>query len=156
MSWHCPPAYLDEVARPALARGAASAGRDIPPIVAQAAVVVTEDRAAAREWARPHLVRFVQSPVYATMFAAAGFLQGDDDDVTDDLLGALVISGSEETITEELARRATVDEVFATHIPQPDPWARWTSSCERSPPSAPGQPERHASRRRGHVGRRSR
>jgi hypothetical protein len=55
------------------------------------------------------------------MFAAAGFPQGDDDDVTDDLLDALVISGSEETITEELARRATVDEVFATHIPGPDP-----------------------------------
>jgi hypothetical protein len=44
MSWHCPPAYLDEVARPALARGAASAGRDIPPIVAQVAVAVTDDR----------------------------------------------------------------------------------------------------------------
>ena len=28
-----------------------------------------------------------------------------------------------EKITEELARRATVDEVFATHIPGPDPAA---------------------------------
>jgi alkanesulfonate monooxygenase SsuD/methylene tetrahydromethanopterin reductase-like flavin-dependent oxidoreductase (luciferase family) len=121
MSWHCPPAYLDEVARPALALGAASAGRDVPPIVQQVAVAVTEDPAAAREWARPHLVPFVNSPVYASMFAAAGLPQGGDGSVTDDLLDALVISGSEESITEELARRATVDEVFATHIPGPDP-----------------------------------
>jgi alkanesulfonate monooxygenase SsuD/methylene tetrahydromethanopterin reductase-like flavin-dependent oxidoreductase (luciferase family) len=46
MSWHCPPAYLDEVARPALALGAASAGRDTPPIVQQVTVAVTEDPAA--------------------------------------------------------------------------------------------------------------
>jgi alkanesulfonate monooxygenase SsuD/methylene tetrahydromethanopterin reductase-like flavin-dependent oxidoreductase (luciferase family) len=121
MSWHCPPAYLDEVARPALARGAASADRAVPPIVAQVAVAVTEDRAAAREWARPHLVPFVNSPVYATMFAAAGYPQPGHGGVTDDLLDALVISGSQEAITEELARLASVDEVFATHIPGPDP-----------------------------------
>jgi alkanesulfonate monooxygenase SsuD/methylene tetrahydromethanopterin reductase-like flavin-dependent oxidoreductase (luciferase family) len=123
MSWYCPPAYLDEVARPALIRGAASADRAVPPIVQQVAVAVTEDRAAAREWARPHLVSFVNSPVYATMFAAAGFPQPGDGGVTDDLLDALVISGSPESITEELARRAAVDEVFATHIPGPDPQA---------------------------------
>jgi alkanesulfonate monooxygenase SsuD/methylene tetrahydromethanopterin reductase-like flavin-dependent oxidoreductase (luciferase family) len=121
MSWHCPPAYLDDVARPALARGAASAGRAVPPIVQQVAVAVTDDRAVAREWARPHLVPFVNSPVYATMFAAAGFPQPGDGTATDDLLDALVISGSEESITEELARRAAVDEVFATHVPGPDP-----------------------------------
>jgi alkanesulfonate monooxygenase SsuD/methylene tetrahydromethanopterin reductase-like flavin-dependent oxidoreductase (luciferase family) len=121
MSWHCPPAYLDEVARPALARGAASAGRAIPPIVHQVAIAITEDRAAAREWARPELVRFVNSPVYANMFAAAGYPQPGDGTVTDELLDALVISGSPDAITEELARRATRDEVFATHIPGPDP-----------------------------------
>jgi len=121
MSWHCPPAYLNEVARPALARGAASADRAIPAIVQQVAVAVTEDRAAAREWARPHLVPFVNSPVYATMFAAAGYPQLGDGSVTDELLDALVISGSQEAITEELARRASVDEIFATHIPGPDP-----------------------------------
>jgi alkanesulfonate monooxygenase SsuD/methylene tetrahydromethanopterin reductase-like flavin-dependent oxidoreductase (luciferase family) len=121
MSWHCPPAYLDEVARPALASGAASAGRAIPPIVQQVAVAVTEDRAAAREWARPHLVRFVKSPVYAAMFAAAGFPQPGDGTVSDDLLDALVLCGSQDSIAEELARRAAVDEVFATHIPGPNP-----------------------------------
>jgi 5,10-methylenetetrahydromethanopterin reductase len=121
MSWHCPPAYLDEVARPALARGAEAAGRAVPPVVQQVAVAVTEDRAAARAWARPHLVPFVNSPVYATMFAAAGYPQPGDGGVTDQLLDALVISGSEESVTEELARRASVDEVFATHIPGPDP-----------------------------------
>lgn len=123
MSWHCPPAYLDDVARPALERGAASTGRAVPPIVQQVAVAVTEDHAAARAWARPRLAPFVNSPVYATMFAAAGYPQPGDGSVTDDLLDALVISGSAESITEELARRAAVDEVFATHIPGPDPHA---------------------------------
>ncbi|WP_198145504.1 LLM class flavin-dependent oxidoreductase [Frankia sp. EAN1pec] len=120
MSWHCPPAYLDNVARPALARGAASAGRAIPPIVQQVAVAVTENRAQALEWARPHLVPFVNSPVYATMFAEAGYPQPGDGIVTDELLDALIISGSPESIIEELAHRAEVDEVFATHIPGPD------------------------------------
>ena len=55
------------------------------------------------------------------MFAAAGYPQPGDGGVTDQLLDALVISGSEESVTEELARRASVDEVFATHIPGPDP-----------------------------------
>jgi 5,10-methylenetetrahydromethanopterin reductase len=122
MSWYCPPAYLDDVARPALARGAASTGRPtVPPIVQQVAVAVTPDRAEAREWARPHLVGFVNSPVYANMFAGAGYPQPGDGVVTDDLLDALVICGSQESITEELARRAAVDEVFATHIPGPNP-----------------------------------
>jgi 5,10-methylenetetrahydromethanopterin reductase len=90
-------------------------------MVQQVAVAVTDDRAAALEWARPHLVPFVNSPAFAAMFAEAGYPQPGDGVVTDDLLDALVISGSEESITKELARRATVDEVFATHVPGPDP-----------------------------------
>jgi 5,10-methylenetetrahydromethanopterin reductase len=121
MSWNCPPAYLDAVARPALARGAASAGRAVPHIVQQVGVAVTEDRAQAWDWARPELARFLKTSAYTTMFAAAGYPQPADGTVTDELLDALVISGSEEEITEELARRATVDDVFATHIPGPDP-----------------------------------
>ena len=114
MSWHCPPTYLDEVARPALARGAASAGRAVPPIVQQVAVAATESREQAVEWARPHVTPFVNKPVYASMFAAAGYPQAGDGTVTDELLDALVISGSQDAIADELARRAAVDEVFAT------------------------------------------
>ena len=122
MSWFCPPAYLDAVARPAMARGAASTGRPtVPPIVQQVAVAVTENRDDVREWARPHLAGFVSSPVYAAMFAGAGYPQPDDGTVTDALLDALVIYGSPESITEELARRAATDELFATHIPGPHP-----------------------------------
>jgi alkanesulfonate monooxygenase SsuD/methylene tetrahydromethanopterin reductase-like flavin-dependent oxidoreductase (luciferase family) len=120
MSWHCPPAYLDDIARPALARGAESTGRAVPHIVQQVSVAVTENRAQALEWARPHLVPFVNSPVYATMFAAAGYPQCGNGTVTDDLLDALVICGSQEAIAEELARRAEVDEVFATLMAGPD------------------------------------
>ncbi|WP_165367865.1 LLM class flavin-dependent oxidoreductase, partial [Phytoactinopolyspora endophytica] len=86
MSWYCPPAYLDDVARPALARGAAAAGRAVPHIVQQVAVAVTDDRAAALEWARPHLVPFVNTPAFANMFATAGYPQPGDGGVTDDLL----------------------------------------------------------------------
>jgi hypothetical protein len=89
--------------------------------VQQVAVAVTEDRAAAREWARPELVPFVNSPVYANMFAAAGYPQRGDGFPTDELVDALVISGSQEAIICELARRAERDDVFATHIPGPDP-----------------------------------
>jgi 5,10-methylenetetrahydromethanopterin reductase len=120
MSWHCPTTYLDVVARPALARGAVSASRPVPRIVQQVSVAATENREQALEWARPHLVPFVNAPVYATMFAAAGYPQAGDGTVTDELLDALVISGSQEAIADELARRAAVDDVFATLMSGPD------------------------------------
>jgi alkanesulfonate monooxygenase SsuD/methylene tetrahydromethanopterin reductase-like flavin-dependent oxidoreductase (luciferase family) len=120
MSWNCPPDYLDDVARPALAKGAAEAGRRVPPLVQQVGVAVTTDRHQALEWARPHLVPFVNAPFYASMFAAAGYPQAGDGSVSDELLDALVVSGDEDQITAELARRANVDEVFATHVPGPD------------------------------------
>lgn len=121
MSWYCPPAYLDAVARPEVASGAAKAGRPTPPIVQQVAVAVTDDREAAREWARPQVVPFVNTPAFATMFAAAGYPQAGDGSVTDELIHALLITGTEDEIVKELANRARVDEVFATHMPGPDP-----------------------------------
>lgn len=123
MSWHCPPGYLDEVARPALARGAAAADRPVPPLLQQVAVAVTEDPAQAREWARPQLVPFLNAPVYTNMFAAAGYPQPGNGQATDELIDALVIHGTEAQITDELARRAEVDDVIATHFPGPDPEA---------------------------------
>lgn len=121
MSWYCPPAYLDAVARPAVAAGAAKADRPAPPIVQQVAVAVTDDREAAREWARPQLVPFVKTKAFADMFAQAGYPQRGDGSVTDELIDALLISGTEDEIVEELANRASTDEVFATHVPGPDP-----------------------------------
>jgi 5,10-methylenetetrahydromethanopterin reductase len=121
MSWYCPPSYLDEVARPALAKGAAKADRRVPPLVQQVAVAVTEDRAAAREWARPQLVPFVKTEAFATMFAAAGYPQPGDGSVSDQLIDALLLTGTEDEIAHQLAARAQTDDVFATHVPGPDP-----------------------------------
>lgn len=121
MSWYCPPSYLDRVARPAVAKGAANANRPAPPIIQQVAVAVTTDREAAREWARPQLVPFVRTEAFAAMFGAAGYPQAGDGSVTNELLDALVISGTEDELVQQLAARARTDDVFLTHVPGPDP-----------------------------------
>ena len=49
ISWVCPHFYLRDTAVPAMNRGAESAGRDVPPLIAHAPVCVTDDLDAARD-----------------------------------------------------------------------------------------------------------
>ena len=48
ISWICPPAYLRDVALPAMAEGAKQAGRPVPPLIAHAPVCVHENAAEVR------------------------------------------------------------------------------------------------------------
>jgi len=52
ISWVCPGAYLHDVALPALHRGADSAGRPVPPLVAHAPVCVHDHAEEVREAVR--------------------------------------------------------------------------------------------------------
>jgi F420-dependent oxidoreductase-like protein len=115
MSWTCPPAYLDEVARPAIAKGAAAAGRPAPPLVTQVTAVVTSDATTARHVARPMLRTFGINPQYRAMYARAGLPVAEDGTPSDALIDATVVHGNEAGLTDRLGQLAeSQDELLVT------------------------------------------
>jgi alkanesulfonate monooxygenase SsuD/methylene tetrahydromethanopterin reductase-like flavin-dependent oxidoreductase (luciferase family) len=75
--WLCSPAYVRDVAVPALARGRARAGRALEGFEVAAAVplAVTDDLAGATRLFREELVRYLSLPYYRAMFRASGFTE---------------------------------------------------------------------------------
>ena len=73
--WLASPAYVRDVAVPALARGRARAGKPLEGFEVAAAVplAVTDDHAGAARLFREELVRYLSLPYYRTMFRASGF-----------------------------------------------------------------------------------
>ena len=115
MSWMCPPDYLDAVARPAVARGAATAGRPTPPIITHVSAVVATDVDAARAAARPTLERFARNAQYAAMFAGAAMPIADDGTPSDALIDAVTVHGDETGLTDRLGALAEEqDELLVT------------------------------------------
>lgn len=125
ITWLCPIEYIARVGRPALERGARTAGRPTPPIVAQVLVSPRTDRDAVRAAARKGLAYYAAAVFYQRMFAAAGFPLGDDLAIPDALIDALVVSGSEEEIAEALRVRleSGPDELLLNLVPSDDPRA---------------------------------
>jgi alkanesulfonate monooxygenase SsuD/methylene tetrahydromethanopterin reductase-like flavin-dependent oxidoreductase (luciferase family) len=76
--WLCPPAYVRDVAVPALERGRRRAGKPLAgfDIVAAVPLAVSEDRAAAMAAFRAELKRYVELPFYRAMMQAAGLGDG--------------------------------------------------------------------------------
>lgn len=115
MSWLCPPDYLDAVARPAVARGAAAAGRPTPPIITHVSAVVATDAVAARAAARPAMEQFARNAQYAAMFAGAGLPIADDGTPSDALIDAVTVHGDETGLTDRLGALAEEhDELLVT------------------------------------------
>jgi alkanesulfonate monooxygenase SsuD/methylene tetrahydromethanopterin reductase-like flavin-dependent oxidoreductase (luciferase family) len=116
LSWLCPLDYLDDVARPAVARGAAAVGRPAPPIVTHVTAVVSAAAAEAREIARPGLTGFARSPAFAAMFAGAGLAPANGDGtVPDALVDSVMVHGDEVGLTDRLGALAErQDELLVT------------------------------------------
>jgi F420-dependent oxidoreductase-like protein len=73
--WLTPPAYIRQVALPALERGRRRAGRSLEgfEVVAAVPLAVTDDPARALAAFRSELVRYLQLPFYRAMLERAGF-----------------------------------------------------------------------------------
>ncbi len=71
--WLCPPAYVRDVAAPAIERGRRRAGRDLTgfEIVAAVPLAVTTDASALTAF-RGELARYLALPFYRTMMEASG------------------------------------------------------------------------------------
>ncbi len=119
ISWVCPHFYLRDTALPAMKRGAESAGRDAPPLIAHAPVCVTEDIDAARDGVRARLGYFPGIPFYANMFAEAGFAGTPESGWTNEMLDEVLIAGDEDAVAERIQEALDwgASELLATPIP---------------------------------------
>jgi F420-dependent oxidoreductase-like protein len=118
ISWNTPPAYLRDVALPALRAGAAAAGRQAPPLVAHTWVTLSDDKEAVVAAAKQTLAGYARLPFYANMFAAAGYpVEGGA--VSDALVEQLVVQGTEDTVTQRLTELldSGLDELLLTVVP---------------------------------------
>ncbi len=121
ISWMCPRSYLVEQALPALRRGAEAAGRQPPPLVAHVPICVTEEGRESDELVREQLGNYGRIPFYQAMFAQAGFPDAAER-YSDELLGDLVISGSEEQVVAGLLAllESGMGEVLAAPVLDPE------------------------------------
>ncbi len=102
ISWVCPAAYLEEVALPAIQRGAESAGREAPPLIAHAPVCVHEDADEIRVAVQQQLSNYPRMPFYQQMFAAAGFPEAAEETWSDAMIAGTVMSGGEADVAQRL------------------------------------------------------
>jgi F420-dependent oxidoreductase-like protein len=121
ISWNSPPAYLLDVALPALRAGAADANRPTPPLVAHVWVALSDDRAAVIAATKQVLTGYAKLPFYANMFAAAGY-PVESGAVSDALADALVAHGDEEAVAQRLRELldSGLDELLLTVVPLGD------------------------------------
>ncbi len=120
ISWMCPASYLIREALPAIARGAARAGRETPPLIAHVPIMVSEDRGAVRALARRQLGNYASVPFYLAMFHAAGFPEAADG-YSDAMLDDLVVSGTEQQVVARLSQmvEAGCGEILAHPLLDP-------------------------------------
>lgn len=76
--WLCPPAYVHDVAVPAIERGRRRAGKPLAgfEIVAAVPLAISDDRPAAMTAFRSELKRYVEQPFYRAMMQSAGLGDG--------------------------------------------------------------------------------
>jgi F420-dependent oxidoreductase-like protein len=120
ISWVTPGNFLLESALPAVQRGAASAGRAAPPLVAHLPVCVHDDASQVLEAAREQLAAYPRLPFYQAMFAASGFPEaGQTQTWSQGMTDATVASGDEETVAGRIRElfEGGVAEVICTVMP---------------------------------------
>ena len=131
ISWVCPGAYLRDVALPALRRGADSAGRPVPPLVAHAPVCVHDRAEEVRAAVRQQFGFFARTPFYQNMFRAAGFEEVMQGTWSDAMIDAVALWGDEAQVAESLAGLFALGatEVLVSPVPAGDDRA---ASLERT------------------------
>ena len=118
ISWVCPFSYLRDVAIPAMAAGAARAGRAIPPLIAHALVCVHENTEEVYAAVREQLAGYPRLPFYAAMFEAAGFPGAAETGWTDQMLDSVLVCGDEAEVEKGIERifELGASEVMASVI----------------------------------------
>lgn len=123
ITWLCPIDYLVRTAKPAMERGAASADRSVPPLVAHVLVSPRTDPEAVRADTRQTLAYYAGATFYQRMFADAGFPLGPNNEIPDGLIDNLVLSGTDDEIAAGIQERLDrgMDEILLNLVPSADP-----------------------------------
>jgi alkanesulfonate monooxygenase SsuD/methylene tetrahydromethanopterin reductase-like flavin-dependent oxidoreductase (luciferase family) len=124
IAWLCPFPFLREVARPAIERGAAAAGRPAPPLIAHVPVGIGP-REAVHAATQQMFGGYGRTPFYARMFAAAGYPTASSGELTPDLMDNLTVWGSEDEVAARLVELldSGLDELLVTCVPVGEPAA---------------------------------
>ncbi len=99
LPWLAPAAYVAEVIVPAVRAGAAAAGREAPPVIAEMPCYLSTDVDAVREAVRRDLAIYPRVPTYVAMFERAGLpdaAASATEGWTDALIDAVVPWGDED------------------------------------------------------------
>ena len=118
ISWVTPVDYLTRTALPQMQAGAEATRRERPPLIAHVPVSVSTDPAAARAAFRAQFPIYPKLPFYAAMFAAAGYPVTAGEEMTDELVETLAVSGGPEEIRARLEaiRARGIDELMISHV----------------------------------------
>ena len=73
ITWVCPGSYLEEVALPALRKGAEEAGRPVPPLIAHVPICVHDKADEVYSAVQEQMGFYPAAPFYYQMFVDAGF-----------------------------------------------------------------------------------
>ena len=117
IAWVCPAPYLASKARTALEAGAREAGRETPPLIGHVMLAVCEDETQVRADARERLAIYPRLPFYARMLDEAGDAEGAAGRVSDRMIDAIVVHGSEDACVEKLRafkQASTADQLIAS------------------------------------------
>jgi F420-dependent oxidoreductase-like protein len=131
ISWVCPGSYLRDIALPALQRGADSAGRSVPPLIAHAPVCVHDRPEEVRAAVRQQFGFFARSPFYQNMFRVAGFQEVSQGIWSDAMIDAVALWGDEARVAEGIAGLFALGatEILVSPVPAGDDRA---ASLERT------------------------
>jgi F420-dependent oxidoreductase-like protein len=118
LPWICPLEYLRDRALPAMAQGAAVAGRPRPPLVAHCLVAVHEDTAAVRAAAQALFGGLLGESFYQRMFVQAGFPEAVEGEMSERMADAVTVAGDEAAVARRLRGylEAGMDEVVASVV----------------------------------------
>jgi len=102
ISWVCPRAYLRDVALPAMRKGAAQAGRDVPPLIAHVPVCVHDNPDEVRIAFREQFAIYPRLPFYRRMLENAGYPEASARIWSDAMIDGLVVHGNEDQTAAQL------------------------------------------------------
>ena len=119
IAWVTPPAFLRDVAGPAMRESATTHDRPRPTLVGHTFALVASDPTAARASGVERLAGYTRMPFYQAMFRDAGYPDAADGVVPVGLADDLVLVGPEERVADGLQRftDAGCDEVIVSMLP---------------------------------------
>jgi F420-dependent oxidoreductase-like protein len=127
ITWLAPPNYICDVIVPNVVAGAAIAGREAPPVIAEVPACVTGDPAVVRSSMKRLFSAYPVLEFYRSMFLRAGITdvgRTRRGEWTSALIDAVVPHGDEEQLLASVAtyKAAGVDEIVFAAVPFGDDW----------------------------------